>query len=177
LLKVRLRSLAVGLTLRPTRGALFQCVSLFVGFGVVAAGVGFFTGFLKWEVMSGSAAQFAVLPVLILIRPALVEEIFFRGLLLPHPREETSTAKRVWACGGSLAVFVLMHPLNGMLVRHEAYAVFVNPVFLFLAFLLGLTCTIAYQLSGSLWPSILMHWATVVTWTMLLGGKRVLTGA
>jgi predicted Abi (CAAX) family protease len=36
---------------------------------------------------------------------------------------------------------------------------------------------IAYRISGSLWPPILMHWITVLVWTMFLGGKKLLTGA
>jgi len=35
----------------------------------------------------------------------------------------------------------------------------------------------AYRISASLWPPIVMHWITVVVWTMFLGGKRLLTGS
>ena len=77
----------------------------------------------------------------------------------------------------SLAIFVVMHPLNGIFVRHEAFVAFTSPVFLTLAAALGLCCMIAYRLSASLWPPILMHWITVVIWTLFLGGKRLLTGS
>ena len=70
-----------------------------------------------------------------------------------------------------------MHPLNGIFVRHDAFAVFTHPLFLLFAALLGLVCTISYQISGSLWPPMLMHWITVLVWTMFLGGKRLLTGS
>ena len=154
-----------------------RCAALYAAYVAIVLSAGLATGFLHIEVMSGNARAFLIVPLLIFIRPAVVEELFFRAILLPHPREN-ATPQRVWITATlSLAVFIAMHPLNGYLLRHEAFAVFSNPLFLFFAGLLGLVCTLAYRMSGSLWPPILMHWTTVVVWTVFLGGKRLLTGA
>ena len=76
-----------------------------------------------------------------------------------------------------LAAYVAAHPLNALLFWPAALPVFTNPFYLALAALLGLTCTAAYLGSGSIWPPVLIHWVTVVTWMFLLGGQALLRGA
>lgn len=175
--RTRIASVAVAFQRIPDFRGWLRCLALYAGYVVVVLSAGLATGFLKPEVMSGTARTFVFVPVLIFIRPAAIEELFFRAILIPHPREQCSP-RRVWITATlSLIVFIAMHPLNGYLVRHEAFAVFSDPIFLTFAGLLGLVCTIAYRISGSLWPPILMHWLTVVTWTMFFGGKRLLTGS
>ncbi|MEH2256054.1 hypothetical protein [Nostoc sp.] len=47
-------------------------------------------------------------------------------------------------------------------------------VFLFLAGFLGVTCTVAYTLTGSLFAIVLIHWIVVVVWLIVFGGIRKL---
>jgi predicted Abi (CAAX) family protease len=70
-----------------------------------------------------------------------------------------------------LALFVLWHPLNGLVLKTDARQVFLDPGFLLLATLLAGYCTAAYFLSGSIWPSTLAHWISVVGWKAFLGGR------
>ncbi len=47
-------------------------------------------------------------------------------------------------------------------------------VFLVLAALLGIICSLAYIQSGSLWTPVMIHWLLVVVWLLLLVGYRKL---
>jgi predicted Abi (CAAX) family protease len=71
-----------------------------------------------------------------------------------------------------LALFVGMHPVNGYFFHRRELELFVNHTFLSLSLLLGIVCTAAYVMTGSLWPSVLMHWAAVTVWIELLGGAQ-----
>jgi predicted Abi (CAAX) family protease len=143
-------------------------------FVLLAAPIGFSSGFLKIEWMYASRAMLALTAARLVAVPALLEEILFRVLLVPHPSEHKSARHVLVVSALSLIVFVAVHPLNGIFVRVQSRAVFTDPIFLTLAALLGLACTVAYRISGSIWPPVAMHWATVAVWTICLGGKRML---
>jgi len=49
-----------------------------------------------------------------------------------------------------LATFVVYHPLNALTFYPVGRSTFMNPVFLLLAAILGVACSIAYLQSGSL---------------------------
>jgi predicted Abi (CAAX) family protease len=115
----------------------------------------------------------AVLPLVLLLTPGITEELAFRALPLPHPSERCSRQHQVVAGVLALTAFVLWHPLNGLWTA-RVWPVFTDPVFLTLAALLGAACTLAYLLSGSLWPPVLIHWASVVSWGLFLGGRKLL---
>jgi predicted Abi (CAAX) family protease len=70
----------------------------------------------------------------------------------------------------SLTLFILYHPLNALTLYKAGNPTFFQPVFLGLSALLGLTCTIAYWLTGSLWTISLIHWVVVVIWLLYLNG-------
>jgi predicted Abi (CAAX) family protease len=53
---------------------------------------------------------------------------------------------------------------------------FYDPVFLGLSTIFGVFCSVAYLRSGSIWPSVLMHWAVVVAWKLWFGGWIMLLG-
>ncbi len=105
-----------------------------------------------------------------LLTPALIEEIGFRVLLLPHPSEVYPP--RIWWIWGvlSLLLFVLYHPCNALLWFKSGYPTFLRPTFLILAAGLGCVCTLAYGGTGSLWPPVLIHWIVVSIWLCRLGG-------
>src|SRR5262249_12475675 len=102
--------------------------------------------------------------------PGVFEETLFRVLLLPHLRE-AAPRWRVLLCGAvALTLFVLWHPWNAWLFAPAARPIFYNGVFLSLAGLLGLVCTVAYLRTGSVWPSVIIHWLAVIAWKLCLGG-------
>ncbi|MEO0488081.1 MAG: hypothetical protein AAFZ49_00815, partial [Cyanobacteria bacterium J06659_2] len=76
----------------------------------------------------------------------------------------------------SLGVFIVSHPLNAIVFFPTRRTTFFDPIFLTLAGLLGGICTLAYGLSGSLWPPVLLHWVIVVIWLLLFGGERRIAG-
>ncbi len=91
-----------------------------------------------------------------IILPALAEELVFRvGLAGRKGRIRAALA---------IAAFVLWHPLQVWLGLPMAQALFVEPGFLAIAAALGLACTIAWRISGSVWPPMVMHWLVVVGW-------------
>ncbi|MEH2045815.1 CPBP family glutamic-type intramembrane protease [Nostoc sp.] len=89
--------------------------------------------------------------------PAIVGELLFRVFLLPNPSEITNWFQgALWAIV-NLLLFVLYHPLNAKTFYKAGIATFYNHVFLFLARFLGVICTVAYNLTGSLFAIVLIH--------------------
>lgn len=143
----------------------------YAAFLACALPIGFASGLLRVQPLRIGTGTLLLLATYLLLRPALVEELVFRGLLLPRnasavPRRRVLTASVV-----SLSLFVVSHPINGFLFRNAALGLFTNPWFLVLATLLGVMCTAAYLASGSVWPGVVAHWLTVAIWIVLLGGQ------
>lgn len=65
---------------------------------------------------------------------------------------------------------MVYHPLNALTFFPKANVTFLNYTFLSLTTLLGIICVIAYWQSGSVWLSVILHWITVITWLIGLGG-------
>ncbi|MBD2540341.1 CPBP family intramembrane metalloprotease [Coleofasciculus sp. FACHB-SPT36] len=157
----------------PDTKAWLYSAALVLIYTLISLPIGFKFGFLKldvetsWEMIIGVMAR-------CLLSPAISEELFFRILLLPHPTEK-ATPTTLWLWGGiSLAMFIIYHPLNAVTFYPDGLRTFFNPVFLFLAALLGVICTLAYFQSGSLWMPVAIHWLIVVVWLLLLGGYKTL---
>ncbi|MEB3161126.1 MAG: CPBP family glutamic-type intramembrane protease [Synechocystis sp.] len=150
------------------------CLALY---GAIALSVGFKKGFLQWQPWQKSPITWLKLTLLLLLTPALFEEILFRVLLLPYPTE----LNRVWPTLGamalSLVLFVIYHPLNAWLFYKAGRPLFFQPIFLSLATLLGFWATVLYWFTGSLWLITLFHWAIVAIWLLFLGGNAKLTKA
>ena len=122
--------------------------------------------------VSGARAPDAIrIAVLLFIQPALFEEIVFRGLLLPREVRSMPRSRLAVVAGLALAVYVASHPLNAWLFRPQVLSLFSSAPYLVLTTLLGLTCTATYWISRSIWPSVFIHWLTVVVWIGLLGGR------
>jgi predicted Abi (CAAX) family protease len=134
------------------------------------------SSFLRFKPMVGSRWRIVATGLYLLIRPSLIEEFFFRVLMLPHPAQERPFWTTIIWVVISLATFVLWHPMNGMIFRTSARSLFTNPTFLAMAGLLGGACTAAYLISGSIWPPVLIHWILVTVWILLLGGREYLEG-
>lgn len=112
-----------------------------------------------------------VLPVYVMFRPALLEELVYRALLLPRDAARVSRRRLTLTSAAALGVFVASHPLNAWLFRPAAWGLFTSPVFLVTAALLAVACTAVYLIAKSLWPPVLLHWSAVLIWIALLGGQ------
>lgn len=158
-----------GLTV-PTGESWLVGLGLTGIYALVALAIGFPTGFLQVTPAGLPWGQKVALAGRALITPAILEELFFRGLLLPHPGEQaTLTTQLTWSII-SLLLFVIYHPLNGFSFFPPGRNTFVQPTFLVLAALLGAVCTIVYLYSGSLWLPVILHWVVVAVWLLELGG-------
>jgi predicted Abi (CAAX) family protease len=115
-----------------------------------------------------------VLPFSLFVFPSLLEEAFFRGVLIPNNASSQSKSRIVAYIVVSTAAFVLWHPANALTINTTAAALFLNPTFLLIVTLLGITCSVSYVLSRSLWTPIIIHWLTVVVWVIFLGGRNKL---
>lgn len=136
--------------------------------------IGLSCNFLKFEKLK--AANKIILSIVAgsLLTPAISEELFFRVLLLPHPQENVTMAT-VWFWGSlSLVLFIFYHPLNAVTFFPSARKTFFNPIFLLLAAVLGIVCSVVYLQSGSLWLPVIIHWLVVVVWLVFLGGYKQL---
>lgn len=98
--------------------------------------------------------------------PALFEELVFRGWL-----NRTQTPRSIVL---STAAFVLWHPVVAWLLVKRALPYMTDYRFLIFVAIFGILSCLMRKFSGSLWPSILTHWAVAVTWKGL-GGAQFLT--
>jgi predicted Abi (CAAX) family protease len=166
------RRLADGLLAPLDARQVGLCLLGFALYAAVALALGLGSGFLEphhpWprprRLVSAAAA---LLPM-----PALGEELVFRGALLPHPGEGMPWPQLLaWSALG-IGLFVLYHPLAGRLWYRRAERVFHDPRFLLQTALLGVAATVLYQVSGSLWPAVLLHAVAVLVWLERLGGRQ-----
>lgn len=113
----------------------------------------------------------------IFIAPAVIEEILFRAILLPCPTTTSKALSRsklaLWASGALVAFVLYHHPLQTF-ISPRILPVFSQPAFLTMATVLGVVCSGTYIVSRSLWPPIVIHWATVSVWYFKLGGYEKL---
>ena len=170
----RWRDLRDALTTIPDWRTWRTCAFVYGLFLVCSAPIGLLSGLLRPSLPQFSPAGMIGAGLLIFVRPALVEEIVFRGLLLPRRHDSMGRGRLFLVAGVALVVFVVSHPLNALLFRPGALRVFENPAYLVLTTLLGLACTATYLISRSIWPPVALHWLTVAVWIWLLGGQALL---
>ncbi|HEY42381.1 MAG TPA: CPBP family intramembrane metalloprotease [Anaerolineae bacterium] len=174
LISERLRGLILAFTTTPSTEIWLCCFGIFLLLIVIITPIGLRSGFLRIERMVGSRWRLVVVALMLAIRPALLEEFLFRALLLPHPAQGYPLRLTLlWAVVG-LVIFTLWHPINGLFIRKIARSLFTDPLFLTFAGLLGIACTAAYLISGSIWPPMLIHWAVVTPWILFFGGGNTL---
>ena len=165
------RILAATLTF-PRLGDWLIALIILMVYGAIALPLGLRNGFLRWQKPIKKRLGWKLL--LLLFSPALLEELVFRVMLLPYPSHDNLPKYWfIWAFTG-LLLFILYHPLNALIFYQKARPVFRRPIFLWLCGLLGLACTVAYFLTGSLWIIVLIHWLVVVIWLFGLGGEKSL---
>lgn len=140
-------------------------------FAVVALGVGVPAGLFEFQWLDSALAPW--LPFLLFVFPSLLEEAFFRGLLIPRNILERGAGRAAAAVGLSTLLYVAWHPFNALAFNATAIPLFLDPWFLLVVAALGLTCGYAYVVSRSLWVPVMIHWATVTVWVFFLGGRNL----
>jgi predicted Abi (CAAX) family protease len=138
---------------------------------LIALLVGFGTGLLEIDPLETSFAL--LLPFTLFIFPSLLEELFFRGILIPRRILEAGWPAALRAILLSSLAFVAWHPFNALLFNHSAIPLFLDPWFLVITAALGLACAYGYAISRSIWVPVIIHWATVCAWVLLLGGRNL----
>lgn len=134
--------------------------------------IGFYSKLFTPSFLSGPSAFY--IPITMFVFPAFLEESFFRGILIRIDSYKKSKTKILKSVFISTALFVAWHPLNALTINPGAVGFFLNPYFLLITAILGVACSFLYIFSRSLWMPILLHWATVLVWVMLLGGRNKL---
>jgi predicted Abi (CAAX) family protease len=150
------------------------CALVYGLFLVCALPLGMSSGLLRPGAVHLAPAEIIGTSALLFVHPALVEEIVFRGLLLPRDHRAWPRGRLLLVAGAALVVYVVSHPINALLFRPQVLGLFGSAPYLALATLLGLACTAAYLISRSIWPPVAIHWVTVVSWIWLLGGHALL---
>ncbi|MDX1559681.1 MAG: CPBP family glutamic-type intramembrane protease [Marinobacter sp.] len=145
--------------------------ALVPAFAVIAVFVGFSAGLFQSGWMDSAITP--LIPLILFVFPSLLEEAFFRGVLIPRNILESGRAKAVWSVVISTLVFVAWHPFNALAFNPTATALFLDPWFLVIVAAMGLTCGYAYVLSRSIWVPVIIHWAAVTVWVLFLGGRNL----
>jgi predicted Abi (CAAX) family protease len=154
----------------PTQQDWLILVSLLIIYSIFALPYGWKLGFLQIQFWSANWIDTSLLMLRCLFAPAILEELIFRVILLPHPSEITNWLRwGLWAIV-SLVLFVLYHPLNAKTFFKAGNPTFFHRVYLTLTLWLGIICTVAYTLTGSFWVIVLIHWVVVVVWLIVFGG-------
>ncbi|GAB4547613.1 MAG: hypothetical protein Tsb0014_42320 [Pleurocapsa sp.] len=173
LIQITRDRIIVGFSTLPTLYDWLNTIILILIYGLIALPLGFWSNFLQLNVQfSGTVA--AKIIATSLIAPAILEELFFRVIILPLPSENVTVKILLITSTISLILFVIYHPVNGITFFPSGKETFFNPVFLCLATLLGLICTVSYLQSGSIWIPVTIHWIVVVIWLLFLGGREKL---
>lgn len=164
------KNLVQGLRISPFRAPLraWASVPLFL---VVAMPVGFAAGLFDPGIINSEFAL--LLPISLFVFPSLLEEAFFRGILIPRNILESGGVRASRSVAISTLVFVAWHPFNALAFNHSAIPLFLDPWFLVITFALGVTCGYSYVVSRSLWVPVIIHWGTVMVWVLFLGGRNL----
>ncbi len=173
LLSTIIMRLWAGVMALPSLTGWLSILAWLIGYILLALAIGWRSGFLTvdrrepiWDRSIGY----------LFLMPALVEEIVFRLLLIPHPIELTGSKNIYLWMIISLALFIIYHPLNALTLHKPGNPTFMDWRFLCLTGLLGIVCTIVYLTTGSIWGAVVIHWLVVVGWLKLFGGERRLGG-
>lgn len=167
-------NLIKGLLTSPVQAPL-RTWSLVPVFVILALLLGLGPGPLHWDPVLLEWAPLIMLRLL--ITPTLIEEMVYRGLLIPRDIQRRGSAARIaLAISVSTLLYVVSHPLSALTLNPETSDYFLDPAFVIIITLLGITCAHSYVVSRSLWCPVLIHWVTVLAWIFLFGGHELLLG-
>ncbi|AOY87958.1 hypothetical protein BKP64_07115 [Marinobacter salinus] len=140
-------------------------------FVIIAISVGFGAGLFQFGWLDSPITP--VLPIVLFVFPSLLEEAFFRGVLIPRNILASGHVKAARSVAISTLVFIVWHPFNALAFNSTAISLFLNPWFLVIVCAMGITCGYAYVLSRSIWVPVIIHWAAVTVWVLFLGGRNL----
>lgn len=142
-------------------------------FAACALPMGLYNGVLRFD---PATPEWPVLfAISVFISPAFLEEFVFRGLLIPRDVVRRGRRTTWLAIATSTTVYTLAHPLGALTTSPAAKVFFLDPIFLAIVALLGITCSHSYVVSRSLWVPVIIHWAVVLVWVLLFGGHELVT--
>eukprot|EP00539_Tryblionella_compressa_P006951 CAMPEP_0178767086 /NCGR_PEP_ID=MMETSP0744-20121128/19436_1 /TAXON_ID=913974 /ORGANISM="Nitzschia punctata, Strain CCMP561" /LENGTH=175 /DNA_ID=CAMNT_0020422903 /DNA_START=145 /DNA_END=669 /DNA_ORIENTATION=+ len=140
--------------------------------GLTAAGTGFIDPIQDFHPPRSSSMSSWIKPMSAFLFPSLVEELFWRGMLIPHPSMVVSSSgvnnvvHSILPQAGIVLIFhVLSHPLAGVTVWPRGKNVFWDSRFLLLATIVLGGATASYIGSGgSVWAAAFTHGVPVALW-------------
>jgi predicted Abi (CAAX) family protease len=161
-----IRHLKRSLLTWPEANGWAQCFLIgalsFLLIGTIAG----FGGLLTWQ------PQFAGWPlrlIRVMCVPAFTEELIFRGFLIPDKGELRRPI--LWSAL-AIVVFVIWHVFEALVLLPGA-RLFLQPLFLLCAGILGKGCALMRYRTGSLWPAVILHGLLVWTWQVFFGGPDI----
>ena len=156
---------------RPPTNLPLKSIILIPFYIIFTLLVGFSTNLLEYKPLT--SYMVFIIPISLFIFPTLLEEIFFRGILLPYNLKYKSYKTIIFYIAISTLSYTSIHLLYAMLNPVSAIY-FSNIYFLLIVLFLGLTCSMAYIYSQSLWLPMIIHWLTVLVWVVLLNGRNLI---
>ena len=172
IVRTKAQDIKAGLFTKPCKHDIFFAIIVFAIYSICSLILGLQSGFFTPKFYIGNNVWMILMPVLLLIVPAIPEELVFRGLLIPHKRHHLSARQTAVYSILSIVLFVLWHPFTALTIYPSMQHVFLHPIFLTIVLFLAIACTITYIQSGCLWIPIFIHWATVMVWMYGLGGRN-----
>jgi len=130
--------------------------------GVIAA----FGGLLAWQ---PRLAGWPLRLLSVMCVPAFTEELVFRGILI---LDQGETRRPVFWIDLAIIIFIGWHIFEALVLLPGA-TLFLRPVFLLCAGILGTGCALMRYRTGSIWPAVILHGLLVWTWQVFFGGPDI----
>ena len=169
LIKIQKRIIHAALTI-PSYHDLLLSLLILVLMSLITLSLGLESGFLQFNIPNANFSLFARISIIAFFFPSIAEELIFRVMMVPHIQEQSSIKTKLIYSVISLIFFIVYHPINALTFYPNALTTFTDVRFLLLAAILGISCTVAYLFTGSLWIITVIHWLCVITWLFMLGG-------
>ena len=170
--------IVLSLTTIPTTATVWNKV---VGISVATTSTAGFaaiaTGFINfpedWD--PSPSCNNPLQPISAFFFPSLLEELFWRGALIPSP-SVTPINAILPVAGFVVTAHVLSHPIAAATIWPRGERIFGDPRFLLLATIVLGGATASYIVSGgSVWAAALTHGLPVALWRDFCGGEKRLS--
>ena len=161
-----IRRLKRSLLIWPNANGWAQCLYIGALSLLLIAIIAGFGGLLVWQPrLDGWPLRL----ISVMCVPAFSEELFFRGLLVPDRGEVRQPI--IWITLAIL-IFVAWHIFEALVLLPGA-RLFLSPLFLLCAGILGTACALMRYQTGSIWPAVILHGLLVWTWQVFFGGPDI----
>lgn len=88
-------------------------------FAIIAVFIGFRAGLFQFGWLDSPITP--MIPFILFVFPSLLEEAFFRGVLIPRNIQASGNVKTATSVAVSTLVFVVWHPFNALAFNPTAY--------------------------------------------------------